>query len=273
MFFQHKVTNIDSAIRWQQSDMEYLPHKSDVTRLHFDILSSQRPHYRTKLLNRTYDFWMKSWQQTFTELKVSFAGFSDDFLNKEIGVLSDGEHPIGLLMYHFVDLSLPLFRESYYFKGYSDDLLESLASIDGKTMIITYMTVAPEWRQRQTNYSVPEMLISFSVLRFLESDAGHILGYFRNNKGTQNIFYRHGGQPILRNAHCYNVDVDYATVSRQDAKLSTKGQVDQVVQSLWNKYTNRHKGDKYVIDRTTQDRNEPPTPDIGASSLGKLGIL
>lgn len=250
------------------------PTANSVETLEYRIIHSNTFTGKHKeLLNNTYKFWVESWEKTFKQLDVEKSGNSDDFLNKEIGCLYHGTKPIGLLMYHFLDLEMPCFLRSSYFNNYPDSLLNSISRYPGTTMVITYMTLDKAWRRRVTTYPISELLISFSVLRLIESPAQRLIGYFRNNRGTQNIFYRHGGVPLKKNARAYNVDIDFAMIQREKAQLSKRGACDVLALKKWNEFKLNHKGEPNVHTFNSERTNEATARSLDVGSLGKREFL
>ncbi len=244
-----------------------------VESLSFSLLDSKQFTEDKEKLKSSYLFWKNCWSDTFVELGVQKDNFSDDFLNKEIGGLFLGEKPIGFLMYHFIDLQMAAYRDSRYFKNYPPHLVNTLEKLSGTTMIITYMTVDKHWRRKYTSYSIPELLISYAVLRFLESSAERILGYFRNEKGTHNIFYRHGGHPILKGEAAYNVEVDFAVIDRNKARLSTRGGCDQLARKKWKDYKQQKLGETYARYQLLKEENGASFTDPYERSLGQREFL
>lgn len=203
--------------------------------LKFSIHQTRNPNpVDVELVENAFLLWHFSWCRTFSELGVNVNLRSDDFLDREMGVLTADDQPIGMLFYNWLDTSRLSNRLHSYFKDYPPSVLEVVPQ--SKVMLISYMTLHESWRWRFTDVPVGEMLIGFSVKRFLQTDAKILLGYFRNEKRTNQMFYSHGGTPILTNHTTYNVDVDYAFIDKELAHDSTNKHVAEAVNALWNQW-------------------------------------
>jgi hypothetical protein len=215
--------------------------------LNFRLFNTSSPGPHLSLCESSFHFWQNSWEKTFAELNCPQSLWSDDFLHKELGGLFINDQPIGFLLYQFLDLKRPTYQSLSYFKNYPKDLKQKVCADQDQVMAISYMTVNSDWRKTKTDYSISELLISFAVLRFLQSPAQRLIGYFRNNRGTQNIFYRHGGHPLLQSLMAYNVEVDFAQIIRSSAHLSELPFYDQLALYFWNQDNNHfiNKGTSY----------------------------
>ncbi len=208
--------------------------------LDFKLIRTDRPSQRdARKRTRAFELWQRTWAETFKELGVDRRLNSDDFLHRELGGLFAGDKPIGFMLFHFLDLSDVVWLESAYFNNYPPEIKALHTERPEKVMVISYMTLEPEWRKSETDLPVSELLTSFAVLRFLSSDAKRLIGYFRNNRRTNEMFYRHGGQPLLKGTSAYNVEVDFAEISRDQAQLSSLAGCGEAALELWNR--NKHR--------------------------------
>ncbi len=94
-----------------------------------------------------------------------------------------------MILYQNVDLKLNASYETLYFHNYTPDLVNHQKIKRDQVFIISYMTLNPQWRKTNTNFSISELLISFVVLEFNFSNAQRIIGYFRNNRSTNQILF------------------------------------------------------------------------------------
>ncbi|MFV8250268.1 hypothetical protein [Bdellovibrio bacteriovorus] len=243
--------------------------------LEFRLLNTSDPAQKD-LVEACYRLWRPVWSDTFAELSVQRDLYSEDFLDRELGGLFFNGQPVGFLLWRFFDLSRESHRGHSYFKNYSPELKELVRAL-GQTMIISYMTIDPAWRKSETDIPVSELLISFSVKRFLESRAENLLGYFRNNRKTNEMFYRHGGIPLQKSTSAYNVDVDFAYITKASAHESTLPAAAAAATELWaeaiqtnNKsHTERHPNDS----RKSTAPNEHPDRNLQSHQLERLSDL
>ncbi len=210
----------------------------DVTSLSYLHFNTSNPGQFLNHCNSAYVLWKHQWVQTFCDLGVDKKLSSDDFLNRQLCGLFRGHQAIGFILYQHVNLKLNATLDSPYFNNYSDDLKTHQNTCNDQVFIISYMTIDGCWRKTNTNYSISELLISFVVVEFNFSEANRIIGYFRNNRSTNQIFYRHAGT-FLSQKSAYNVEVDFAEIHKEKAHLSTKKDHAIVSLKLWEKFNNQ----------------------------------
>jgi hypothetical protein len=245
-----------------------------VVDLDFHLFETSNPGEHHSLNEKCFELWEQVWKDTFTELNVHHKQVSsDDYLSKELGGLFLGDRPIGFLMYHFCDMKRRTHQKMSYFNNYPRPLYENVIATGDQTMIITYMTIDPGWRKSQTDLPVSELLIGFSVMRFMESQSSRLLGYFRNNRGTNDIFYRHGGLALLKGEQAYNVEVDFAQITKTSARLSTRPGCGDMTFQKWIEFKKR-KGEPYYDERSLKlGESAAVAANFPSHALDKQGIL
>lgn len=183
---------------------------------------------------RVYELWHRSWNDTFAELGVGHVLTSDDFLAREIGCVFAGSRPVGMVLFYFFDLERRSHREHSYFASYPEHIVAEYRRLGhARVMAAGYMTVDNEWRRSETDVPLSEVLVGLTAQRFLDSDASAMISYLRNGKRANEMFYRHGGIPMLKGAIAHNVEVDFAFISRQSAKDSESPGVAHAVHALY----------------------------------------
>jgi hypothetical protein len=242
--------------------------------LDFHIFQTSDPGEQTALNERCFELWEHIWIDTFKELQVHDKPVhSDDYLSKELGGLFLGDKPVGFLMYHFCDMKKRTHQKMSYFHNYPKHLYQNVISAQDQVMVITYMTLDPEWRKSLTDLPISELLIGFSVLRFMESQSNRLIGYFRNNRGTNDIFYRHGGLALLKGETAYNVEVDFAQITRRSARLSTLPGCADMTFLKWKEHKMRT-GETHHDERNLEFReSEAIAANFPGNALDKQGIL
>ena len=213
----------------------------NVGNLELTVINTRNPSSEDELqkCESAYQLWKKAWQGTFRELNVGKSLFSDDFLDRELGGLFLGNEAVGFLLYNWFEINRSYHCEHSYFENYPSELMEELL-ISGykKIMVISYMTLKDDWRKPFTDLPISELLTSFAVKRFVESEAQVLVGYFRNDRKTNEMFYRHGGIPLIKDIKRYNVAVDFASITKAAATSSTFPGVADIANRLWE---NRNK--------------------------------
>jgi hypothetical protein len=212
----------------------------DVSSLDYLCFETSRPNEYTAECNSAYLLWEKQWRQTFDDLGVEKKLLSDDFQNRILCGLFRNGTAIGFILYQNVNLKLFSACDSLYFSNYSESLKKYQQSTQDQVFIISYMTLNPDWRKTNTNYSISELLISFVVLEFNFSNADRIIGYFRNNRSTNQIFYRHAGK-FLSQETAYNVQVDFAEIHKDDSQISDLKDHAVISLKLWQNFHNNQK--------------------------------
>lgn len=223
----------------------------DVTKLNFLNFNTTNPGLYQAQCESAYSLWKNQWIETFGELDQSRKLTSDDFIDHELCGLFDGEKAIGFMLCKFMDLGRMATFDLLYFKNYPKALIERNKTLKDPIMIMSFMTLEPAWRKSFTNFSISELLIGFMILRLNASTAKRAVGYFRNNRATNEIFYRHEGEFILQD-RAYNVDVDYAEARPDVATLSSFSSHALLTLKLWNAFYNQR--------RKSNDLERSPTP-------------
>ena len=222
---------------------------NDVTNLQFINFNTSDPKNYLEHCKNSYILWKSEWEKTFQELKTNKTLYSDDFLHREIGGLFLGTKPIGFILYQFEDITKKTTTDLHYFSNYESRLIHWHQQKNDLVMIATYFTTDPDWRKKNTNYSVSELLISFMNLRLIFSDANRMIGYFRNNRKTNEIFYRHGGE-FIAHQNAYNVSVDFAEIYKDRAQLSEWKDHATLASKMWSQFFLKQKGEKYEFTRS-----------------------
>lgn len=206
--------------------------------LDYHLINTRNPGTQyQELCEKAYLFWYESWLRTFNQLGVRERQnlFADDFLDREVGVLTFKKEPVGLFFNNWFDVSRPSIINHSYFKNYPQEVKSYLQKdICNKVMVLSYMTLSEDWRRGQTDIPISELLFSLGVKRFEYSQADTLIGYIRTDQRTHEIFYRHGGQKISQSV-AYNVGVDFCTLSKDSMSLSSLPGVAVAADFLWDK--------------------------------------
>lgn len=246
----------------------------DVSQLTYLNFNTSTPGKYLNECNSAYDLWKKIWLYTFSELGIEKKLTSEDFLNRQVcGLFKDGV-AIGFLLHQNLNLQLSSALDNNYFQSYSE-LLKNYQKIKtDQVFIVSSMTIDPEWRKIKTNYSISELLLSFSVLEFNFTDADRILGYFRNNRSINEVFYRHAGHFLCRDM-AHNVEVDFGEIYRDESHLSEMRDHAVISLKLWENFYNQTKQEithgtkKYFTSR----KNEYPRQQFSFSKMEQQRFL
>lgn len=196
-------------------------------------------------VERAYQFWKNSWSETFKSLKVDVGHdlYSDDFLGREAISLFRYKEPVALFFFHGVPLRPSQMNHSY-FKNYPPRVLQEVQKMGFKRcLILSYMTVHPEYRKGNTDIPMFELLFSLGVKLFETVPHECLLGYIRKDLSFHSSFERHGGQKIGDN-RVYNVGVDYLLMTKHTMQLSPDPEVARAADFLWGKMQFRNRAVK-----------------------------
>lgn len=187
-------------------------------------------------VERAFQFWQTSWTETFKALKVMPGNplHSDDFLGRDAIALFKYKEPIALFFSHWVHLR-PSQTSHSYFKNYPSGIIQEIQRMGFKRcMILSYMTVHPDYRKSNTDVPMYELLFSLGVKLFETVPHECLIGYIRKDLSFHSSFERHGGQKIGEN-QVYNVGVDYLYMTKHSLKLSPEPGVARTAELLWEK--------------------------------------
>ena len=238
----------------------------DVTRLSYFSFNTSNPGIFQKHCKSAYSLWKNQWIETFSDLDKSRQLTSDDFIDHELCGLFDGEKAIGFMLCKFMDLSLKSTFDVLYFKNYPQPLVQRNGKLQDRILIMSFMTLDPAWRKSYTNFSISELLMGFIILRLNNSTSNRTVGYFRNNRSTNEIFYRHSGQFLLKDK-VYNVDVDYGEADPLTSTLSSYSSHALLTLKLWNAFYNQRRKTHELERRLTPGQSKQVSRRISEPTL------
>lgn len=200
------------------------------------------PNMDGPLKDKCFSLWTSVWENTFQELNVRKRISADDFLDRHIYGLQTANSDVCGFMLIRSFCSNRYTLEHSYFDNYPDSLKAQLLASNEPIQVISYMTIDPNWRKQNTDLPLSEILMGLCVLHFMNSSDKKLWGYFRNNRKTQDIFYRHGGQSVVSDHMAYNVLVDISCMDQKSAQLSSNTPCKVATLNFWNQLK---QGEKY----------------------------
>ncbi|NUN06204.1 MAG: iron-containing redox enzyme family protein [Bdellovibrio sp.] len=220
------------------------------------------------LKEKCYDLWQEVWPLTFAELGVNKKMSADEFLDRHIYGLKTSDNKVcGFMLIRDFQANALTLQHSY-FDNYPQVLKQELGNSYESISVITYMTIASQWRKSNTDLPLSEIIMGLCVLHFLNGSTEKLWGYFRNNRKTQEIFYRHGGIPKAQDHWAYNVQVDVSYITHESAHLSTlqncKVQTFNFWQQIKKKETlmNLDMNDNLAFQRLSEEFDKMPWNDL-----------
>ncbi|MFZ3231023.1 MAG: hypothetical protein WA160_12515 [Pseudobdellovibrio sp.] len=237
----------------------------DVFKLSYVTFNTSNPGIYSEHCHSAYQLWKKQWTITFKELGTEKLLTSDDFIDRELCGLFDGHKAIGIVLFKFMDLKYKSTLDTAYFKNYPTSLLERNYDLNDTIMVMSYMTIDPLWRKLYTNFSVSELLFGFLILNLNCSKSARAICYLRNNRSTNEIFYRHSGT-FLESTTAYNVAVDFAEADSSTSTLSTFQCHALLNLKLWNNFYQQRKN--YESKRSiTSEQSKSVSRDFSEPAL------
>lgn len=146
---------------------------------------------------RIYQFWKRTWIDTFQQLSVNSNIFSDAFTRQDCvaAILFKGEI-IATTFFREVDLTQSSEIDDSYFKNWSSQSLQKVREMGEKAIICSYFSVHPEFRNRRIGISLKDMLLGLVVKYLLVSEADVLLGTPRVDRSMSEACLRWGAQLI-----------------------------------------------------------------------------
>lgn len=200
------------------------------------------------LYNQAYEFWrhfmgqeMRTENLTDIENKLSSDGF---MLFEDIYVLCDErdepENPgaelvvVGLFCFDTKDITSRAILDQSYFKSYPNNILEKYILPLDKIMTIGHLLVHPDWRRSQIGIGLSDILVWFMHQRFLESGSDLMIYFTRNNRGTNQLGTKFGGEIILQDYQYGGLAADVIATKPSNVVMDCGNQeVNQLSMSLW----------------------------------------
>lgn len=194
-----------------------------------------------EVAEKTYDLWFKVWSETFGDLIHLEKLHSDDFLRyREISTVFCQDEPIGIVFYNWIHLGFRPHLEHSYFDYYPEGVLGSLKKEGHKdVMIMSYLTISPQWRKTVSGVPISDVMIGLAVKRFESSSSTALISFTRNNRKVNELVYRFGAKPFLKDCVQHNVKVDFIKITKESILQNPIPGVQSLVNQLWEQTNNK----------------------------------
>ncbi|MES2768529.1 MAG: hypothetical protein V4596_05220 [Bdellovibrionota bacterium] len=188
--------------------------------------------------NSAYECWYKVWSEAYKELDVNKRLHSDDFTRQtEINCVFYGSKCIALLFLKWADFKADATKNDSYFKLWTDNEFEQLTKYGPEVIIISNTTVAKEWRGTQSKLSIKDLVLYFTIRRFLTSSSPAMTAVTRNARGVDKLIERFGAVMFKENVPNFN-DKDLVNLGafyKKDMTDGTDPVVAEIGKRLWDK--------------------------------------
>lgn len=190
------------------------------------------------IYDRAYDLWRSSTREMLEQLQLTDRlnqFVSDDFLLFDhLVALFYGKHPVAILMYELIDLHRQAFLEQHYLSLYPPEALQQLRAQGRILMVMGNFCVHPDWRQSMIGPGVADLLTSLvSIFCYLPSTADNLAVITRNNRKTNELAYRHGGQALVKEHAANNCMTDIIVFPRDKVHFSPLPGLAALAKFLW----------------------------------------
>ena len=171
-----------------------------------------------------YRLWKSIWAHTFkTESKIEEPEmlFSDNYLlQDEVICLFSENKAIGVVSLALLDLNCTAHRELSYFSDYPAEILEKLTIETPNILAVSALAIDKNWCRRTVGFRVSEVLVGYTVKRFLETSAEIFVAITRNYRRVNEMIYHYGGQPLCEGILSHGVGADISAIYRDKAAFN-----------------------------------------------------
>jgi hypothetical protein len=191
--------------------------------------------------NQAYDYWCQFWGKVFEDNGVDPSlRYKDEFCRKELVCLLLHEGKIvGMHLCEFLNLNQSAFREHEYFSHHKGDTF--LETLDRKrinhAMIMTYLTIDPEWRKKKVGVSLASVLMSLATKLQCAAGAEVNLGRAREDVGVDSILTDLGGVVLQDRLPMHNTPISIICIYSDKVKELSDSTARHFVEKFWTKRT------------------------------------
>lgn len=175
-----------------------------------------------ELENLAYQCWHNNWQKTFEQLDGTASLYSDDFSRQsKVLCLFQGLNPIGIV---FLKQMNPRQASSFsdsYFKPWPHQLLQHVRTqVESDFLVCSYLTVEEAYRGHRDPFAIKDILSSMAIEVFRWSGLSTMIATTRNGKGMNELVYKLGAEPLMRNLVHHGVSVDMVKFNARKVRLT-----------------------------------------------------
>ncbi|MDO9183000.1 MAG: hypothetical protein Q7U04_11360, partial [Bacteriovorax sp.] len=148
-----------------------------------------------------YKCWKDEWSNTWSEITGQKKIIYSCELSRQDTLLAlfNDEKCIALCSFRqFEQNDISAFDDSY-FSFWPKSASEQLMGLGQKVLICGQLTVAKEYRRKESDVSLRDILSGIATKYFLDSDSNIMIGTTRVSKGMDRVCYGLGATPILQN--------------------------------------------------------------------------
>lgn len=174
----------------------------------FVLCPGHRPDPKyAELYNQIYDCWYAVWSEAFRELGVTQKMHSDALTRQDLIAAAFFKNEcIGMSFLRWVDLRERNSTEDSYFKIWSEEHRQALASRGPLVIVCSNLTLHPMARRQRLGIVAKDLIAGMAIQTFLNSNADAMTAAMRIDRGANTTVARWGGSTIAAQVAC-----DYGT--------------------------------------------------------------
>lgn len=189
---------------------------------------------------------------------------SDAFmLFEDIFTLFHGNSIVGFFCFDTKDMHSPAICDQSFFKSFPEDVLDNYIMPADKIMTIGHLLVHPDWRRSKIGVGLSDILVWFMHKRFVESGSDLMIYWTRNNRSTNQLGVKFGGEAIVQNQEYGGLTADIIATRPENVVMDCGDPtVNQISERLWENLKYGHIRAKSKVSSKTKRK-------VGSKSLDK----
>jgi hypothetical protein len=204
----------------------------------YDLVCFELPGKNCEVNHRVqyqklFDFWYRVWQQTFTEINLSFSQFSDEFCRHEYAIaLFHKEEVIACVLVDQFDLQNKVHLKHHYFANYPEEVIQNLSNraLGKPIMTVGYLTLDKKYRKFD---GLTDVVLGLAVKKFLESENHILISYTRNTRRTNDLTFRLGAKIILADVMVRGEPSDFVYFDKSSDKKFMEHSKYHIIMDIW----------------------------------------
>lgn len=185
----------------------------------------------SELYQKLFLFWKKYWQPLYKALDSQYNMSSDLFVRQsEVTGFIYNNEVIALFCMDTFNVASSAHYEHSYFKAYPTEVIDFLRlNRINRVIVDNQLAVRKEYR----GGVLAELLIGLTLKRLQESSFDYILSYTRNSKKTNEMGYKWGWYPILKNYQAHGESADFVLIEKGNLEKYYLHPLYEQVEQLW----------------------------------------
>jgi hypothetical protein len=184
-----------------------------------------------ELYNRLFDFWKNQWHPVCASIKGIKNLSSDEFLRqKEVTAILFKEDIVGIMGVDHFCLKQKAHLHHSYFSYFPSQVLENLLRVGiNEVLILNQLAVDKPWR----GIGISDLLVGLAVKKLSSGSVKKALSYTRNTHKTNQLGYRWGGLPLMKNGKVHGEAADFILFYENSYNNSQNHPLILFVENLW----------------------------------------